>query len=96
VPLEDALALRLVLRADPQHYQRAAARWLARYHGEIEGVTLTEIRELADLLAAIPVHEAEPAVELARQLEQRGRHRCARRVREMAESWARAAGQAAG
>jgi hypothetical protein len=84
VPLEDALGLCVLLRTDGRRYQRAVAKWLARYHAEVEGVTLSEIREVADLLAAIPVHGADPADELARQFERRGRARCARRLREMA------------
>ncbi|HSD01281.1 MAG TPA: hypothetical protein VLB81_02865 [Gaiellales bacterium] len=85
VTLEDALGLCLVMRQDRPRYQRAAARWLARYHAEVESVTLTEIREVADLMAALPVHGAEPAAELARHFEQRGLHRCAQRVREHAQ-----------
>jgi hypothetical protein len=81
VPLEDALGLCLLLRGDSQRYQRAAAKWLVRYHAEIEGVTLTEIRELADLLDALPTHEAGPAASLTERFEQRRLHRCTDRVR---------------
>jgi hypothetical protein len=84
VTLEDALGLCLVMRQDRRRYQRAAARWLARYHGEVESVTLTEIREVADLMAALPVHGAAPAAELAQHFEERGLYRCAQRVREHA------------
>lgn len=83
VTLEDALGLCLLLRHDQLRYQRAAARWLARYHADVEGVTLTDIREIADLLAAIPVHGAAAAGDLAERLEQRGLHRCASRVRDL-------------
>ena len=83
VPLEDALGLCLVLRGDSRRYQRAAARWLARYHAEAEGVTLTDLREVADLLAALPVHGPEAGVELAECLDTRGLHRCAGRVRDV-------------
>jgi hypothetical protein len=82
VTLEDALSLCLVMRQDGRRYQRAAARWLARYHAEVESVTLTEIREVADLMAALPVHGAEPGAELAQHFEERGLHRCGQRVRE--------------
>jgi hypothetical protein len=85
VTLEDALSLCLVMRQDARRYQRAAARWLARYHAEVEAVTLTEIREVADLMAALPVHGAEPAAELGERFEQRGLYRCAQRVRELVE-----------
>ena len=85
VPLEDALGLCVVMRHDPSRYQRAAARWLARYHAEVEAVTLTEIREVADIMAALPVHGAAPAAELPAHFERRGLHRCARRVRELVQ-----------
>jgi hypothetical protein len=52
VTLEDALSLCLVMRQDTRRYQRAGARWLARYHAEVEAVTLTEIQEVADLMTA--------------------------------------------
>ncbi|MGZ4482357.1 MAG: hypothetical protein ACXVY5_09130 [Gaiellales bacterium] len=82
--LEDALSLCLILWKDTPRYQRAAARWMARYQAEVEAVTLTELREVADLLAALPVFGAEPAAELAGRFEQRGLHRCAARLRELA------------
>jgi hypothetical protein len=82
--LEDALGLCLILGKDTTRYQRAAARWLARYQAEVDAVTLTELREVGDLLAALPVFGAEPAAELAERFEQRGLHRCATRLREVA------------
>lgn len=84
VTLEDALALCLVLREDEQRYQRATARWLARYHAEADAVTLTDIREIADLLAVLPVHGADAASELASHLERHRLYRCAIRVRDIA------------
>ncbi len=83
ITLEDALSLCLVLRHDKRRYQHAAARWLARYHADVEGVTLTDIRETADLMAALVVHGAPAAEELAVRFEARGMHRCARAVREI-------------
>jgi hypothetical protein len=83
VPLEDALGLCLLVRADSGRYQRAAARWLARYYAEVQGVTLTDIRELAELLGALPVHGEQAGADLAARLEGRGLHRCANRVREL-------------
>jgi len=68
---------------DGRRYQRATARWLARYQAEVKAVTLAEIREVADLLAALPVHGVEPAADLAARFEQRGLHRCADRLREL-------------
>src|SRR6478672_4101466 len=70
-----------VCSSDLQH---ATARWLARYHADVEGVTLADIREIADLLAALPVHGCDAGVELAARLEARGLHRCATRVRDLA------------
>jgi hypothetical protein len=87
VPLEDALGLCLLLRIDGRRYQRASARWLARYYAEVDGVTLSEIQDVADLLAAIPVHGADPAGALALRFDERGRSRCAQRIREMTASW---------
>jgi hypothetical protein len=84
ITLEDALGLCLILRDDQRRYQHAAARWLARYHADVEGVTLTDIREIADLMAALPVHGRPAVGELARELERRGLHRCARIVFELA------------
>ena len=83
ITLEDALSLCLVLRRDKRRFQHAAARWLARYHADVEGVTLTDIRETADLMAALVVHGAPAAEELAARFEQHGLHRCARSVREV-------------
>jgi hypothetical protein len=83
VTLEDALGLCLVMRLDKRRYQRAAARWLARYHAEVDSVTLIEIRDVADLMAALPTHGAAPAAELAEHFERRGLHRCASRIREL-------------
>jgi len=81
--LEDALGLCLLLRKDGRRYQRVTARWLARYQAEVKAVTLAEIREVADLLAALPVHGVGPAADLAARFEQRGLHRCADRLREL-------------
>jgi hypothetical protein len=83
VTLEDALGLCMLLRRDTRRYQRAAARWLSRYHTEVEAVTLSEIREVADLLAALPVFGADAGDALASHLERRGLHRCAGRVRDL-------------
>ena len=83
VTLEDALGLCLIMRTDSRRYQRATARWLARYHAEVDAVTLTEIRELADLLAALPTFGAEAGTAIAEYFERRGLYRCASRVRDL-------------
>jgi len=46
-------------------------------------VTPNDIREIGDLMAALPVHGKPAADDLARELEQRGLHRCARTVRDL-------------
>jgi len=84
--LEDALGLCVVLRTDRRRYGRAAARWLARYQAEVEAVSLNEIREVADLMAALPVFGVEAGAEIAAHLERRGLHRCASRVRGLLAS----------
>jgi hypothetical protein len=61
----------------------AATKWLARYHAEVEGVTLTEIRELAELLGALPTHGLGRRQRGPRHFEQRGLYRCADRVRSL-------------
>lgn len=44
------------------------------------------MREIADLLAALPVFGADAAAELADHLEQHGLYRCASRVRAIASN----------
>jgi len=83
ITLEDALGLCLVLRADARRYERATGRWLARYQAEGESVTLADIRVIADLFAALPVHAKQAAHDLAAQLEARGLHRSGQRVRDV-------------
>ena len=82
VTLEDALSLCLLLRHEQRYYQRAAARWLVRFHAEVEGVTLGEIREIADLMAALPLYDTDAGAQLAAVFERRRLHRCAERVRQ--------------
>lgn len=48
VALADALTLTLLYRDDPERYERAAARWIARLIAERPGVRLAEV----DLAAA--------------------------------------------
>ena len=75
----------LPFRDDQRRYPHAAARWLARYYADVEGVTLTDIREIADLMAALPMHGKPAADDLAARLAARGLQRCARMVRDLAE-----------
>jgi len=48
--LPDALSLLLLYRDDPDRYERAAARWIARFIGEQRDVHLAEVELLAALL----------------------------------------------
>jgi hypothetical protein len=74
VDLADALALCLVVAADPARYGRAAARWHARYCAELPGVTMAESQlVLAALQALPPGMGTGAAVEaLARLADERG------------------------
>jgi hypothetical protein len=87
VGLDDALGLCLVLREDTDRYQLVAAKWLVRYHDEVDSVTLAKINELGELLARLPGGAADAAdasgAELAKHFDQRGLDRCARQVREL-------------
>jgi hypothetical protein len=48
--LPDALSLCLLYRDDPERYERAAARWLARFVHDQQAVRLQEVELLAVLL----------------------------------------------
>jgi len=59
VPLPDALeVLCLLRRADPELYERAALRWLARLLLERPGITLYELEQAARALRRLPDVEA--------------------------------------
>ncbi len=53
VALEDALALTLLLRDEPDRYDRAAVRWLTRLAGERPELSLAEAQAILALLAAL-------------------------------------------
>ena len=44
INLDDTLRIRLPLRADPPHYERAVIRWLGRLCLERPDTTLTELK----------------------------------------------------
>lgn len=52
--LADALALCLLVMAEPAKYGRAAARWHARYCAELPGVTMAESQLVLAALQALP------------------------------------------
>jgi hypothetical protein len=51
--LADALALCLLYRADADRYERATARWLARFVGERPSVRLDQLELLATCLRGL-------------------------------------------
>lgn len=53
VSVEDALSLVLLYREDPRRYERAAAKWLARFLREDERSTLADAEVLAGLLRGV-------------------------------------------
>jgi len=59
VPLRDALEVcELLRRANPEVYERAALRWLARLLLERPGITLRELEQAARALQRLPDVEA--------------------------------------
>jgi hypothetical protein len=59
VSLDDALHVCLLLRDDhPDRFQRAAVRWLGRFALEAHSVTIDDVIEAGDALAAMPEHPA--------------------------------------
>ncbi len=67
IALEDALRICLVLRTgDPDRYERAAVRWLGRFALEASHVTIADLREAADALAALPQRATEAMEALQR------------------------------
>jgi hypothetical protein len=73
VGLADALSLVLLIRDDdPQRYDRAAVRWLARYAAQDRAMRLVEARELVDLLDGVGRHDRVAVLRLERWLRVRG------------------------
>jgi hypothetical protein len=67
IALEDALRICLVLRSgDPDRFERAAVRWLGRFALEARQVTIEDLRQAADALAALPSLTAEAMERLQR------------------------------
>ncbi len=67
VALEDALRICLVLRTgDPDRYDRAAVRWLGRFALEARHVTIDDLRQAAEALAALPQRATEAMEALQR------------------------------
>ncbi len=85
--LADAMALCLVLRdADTSRYERAAARWAARFVLEGRAITLSDAQlAMAALCALRGLDVDAPAQALAVLARQQGQHD----VAEVLERWAR-------
>jgi hypothetical protein len=65
VGLADALSLLLLIREDnPVLYDKAAARWFARYAAEDRYLLLRDARELLDLLDGVGRHDQVAVVRL--------------------------------
>jgi hypothetical protein len=61
--LDDALRVCLLLRDDPDRFERAAVRWLGRYALEGRAVTIEDVQQAAGALDALP---AAPDAAMAR------------------------------
>ncbi len=84
VALEDALALTLLLRDEPERYERAAVRWLTRLAREQPELTLAEAQAVLALLAALRGPRAPLAAQaLAALLDRHGLIRTA----QLAPGW---------
>jgi hypothetical protein len=60
ITLSEALSLLLLYRDDPERYDRAAARWIGRYIGNGEGVTLGDVLVASAALAALRTDADHP------------------------------------
>jgi hypothetical protein len=55
IRLDDALRVCLLIRdRDPQRYERAALRWIARFAVEAQAATLGDVQAAARALAQLP------------------------------------------
>jgi hypothetical protein len=65
VRLEDALRVCLLVRDEPDRFQRAAVRWLGRFALEGRAIAIADLQEAADALDAMPGHPAAAMERLA-------------------------------
>jgi hypothetical protein len=63
VPLEDALRVCLLLRAEPANYERAVVRWLGRFALE-RARSVAQVRRAAEVLEQLPADPARARSEL--------------------------------
>ena len=67
IRLDDALRVCLLIRDhDPEHYERAALRWVGRFALEARDATLADVRAAADALARLPDDAADAMADLER------------------------------
>lgn len=71
VSLEDAFAICLLLRVDHARYERACVRWIERFAGEVDGVSLMDVYQASrvfQLLRRRPSkREVAPMVDVLRR-----------------------------
>jgi len=67
IRLDDALRVCLLIRdRDPQRYERAALRWVARFAVEARAATLGDVQDAAAALARLPAQPDEAMGQLQR------------------------------
>jgi hypothetical protein len=67
IRLDDALHVCLLIRdRDPQRYERAALRWVARFAVEARAATLSEVQTAAHALSRLPAEPEAAMGELQR------------------------------
>jgi hypothetical protein len=71
VRLEDALAICVAYRDEPDLYERAAMRWLGRFCLEARGATLEDVYQVAEALERLPDSPHQTAAELAKLISRR-------------------------
>jgi hypothetical protein len=71
VCLEDALAICVAYRDEPELYERAAMRWLGRFCLEARGATLEDVYQVAEALERLPDHHGQVAAEPAKLIARR-------------------------
>jgi hypothetical protein len=65
VRLDDALRVCLLVRDEPERFQRAAVRWLGRFALEGRAIVIADLQEAADALDAMPGNPAAAMERLA-------------------------------
>ena len=71
VRLEDALAICVAYRDEPELYERAAIRWIGRFCLEAKGVGIEDVYQVAEALDRLPDHPERTAEELGRLIGRR-------------------------